>query len=87
MERGERGERFFEPSCLFSSFEGLDVSGDGELAVNLTGSRSNSRTFSMSSESGDKKPLVARNTITRNSSFHTSSNSSFLVWMSDEDAV
>ena len=59
IERGDRGERFLVPSCLVSSFDGLDVSGDDEVDVDLTGSRSNSRICRMSSESGDRKPLVA----------------------------
>jgi hypothetical protein len=87
IERGERGDRFFVPSNLFSSFDGLVVSGEGELAVDWTaGSRSSSRILSMSSDSGDKKPFVAWNTITRNSFFQSSSNRSLLVGKLDEVA-
>ncbi len=61
IERGDRGDRFYVQPYLFSSSGGLDVSGEGELAIDLTaGSRSSSRIFSMSSDSGDKKPLVDR---------------------------
>ena len=39
---GERGDRFFVQSNLFSSFDGLDVFGEGELVVDWAASEQES---------------------------------------------